>query len=272
MDIKKEIDRLINEYFGKQSELIASILKPSIGIKTSEFNNTEILSKFGGVPKAKNGFSFPKDKNYSLLCQLDLSEFKILDVENILPAKGILYFFIDNNIQTFSEESSSLVFYQTYDKKADLVYQQQHLEHVYKEIKLNFFEYYSFPSYQENERLKLSEEIDDDLIDEITEEILFNTQVGVGHQILGAPQALQGGVHYHFAHRYLGFKDYNLDESQKKQITQIQDNFILLLQIDLEDTKLSFSEFNMGVLYFGILKDDLNKLKFDRTVLIFQST
>ena len=273
MNIKEEIDKLIKEHFGEKSELVESILKPSVGIRINENSNSEKLSKFGGLPKVKSSFHLPKNKEYSLLCQLDLSELKAFDVENLLPKEGILYFFIDNSLKNFSEENCSVVFYQKYNSKLDLIYQDQHLNCIYKEVQFDFFEYYSFVSYQENEYLKLGKEIDGNLIDDIMEDILFNTnQIGVGHQILGAPQALQGGVYYHFAHKYLGFKDYNLNERQKNEIAQIQDDFILLLQVDLEDTRFSFSEFNMGVLYFGILKEDLNNLRFDKTVLVFQST
>lgn len=59
---------------------------------------------------------------------------------------------------------------------------------------------------------------------------------------------------------------------EEKMIEESQ-NFMVLLQISLEDENTNFSEFGGdGIVYFGIHIDDLKNKDFDRVVAVFQNT
>jgi len=267
---------LINS-FPLQVSIVEEILKPSIGIIANKRQiHANKLSKFGGFPiiDSNHQSSSFLDFDYSMLCQINIAELKKLDAEYQLPNKGILYFFINPNLTRFTSDNYKVVFIDD-NNNVQFKKEEQVSEIVYDESEMSFFEHYTFPSYQEESRLKISDKIDDDIIESIYEEVceITGQSLEVGHQVLGEPQATQGTVKYWWSLQSLGYDELeNLNESQKIEVSNLQDDFVLLLQIDLEDPNLSFINFETGVLYFGILKDDLKNKNFDNVVLVYQSS
>lgn len=79
------------------NELIARV-RPAIAFDSKRSRDAEIAigaSKFGGAPDVPLGFDWPlaQGRKLDFLAQLDLEEIAPLDIERILPAKGLLSFF-----------------------------------------------------------------------------------------------------------------------------------------------------------------------------------
>ncbi|MBC8753925.1 DUF1963 domain-containing protein [Kordia sp. YSTF-M3] len=272
-----KIKKTIINSFPLQFELVEEILKPSIGIVANEKQiSSNKFSKFGGFPIVNKNHPLLSflDFNYSMLCQINIIELKKIDIEYQLPNQGILYFFINPNLTKFTSDNYKVVFIEG-NGDFEFIKEERVSEVVYNESEINFFEHYTFPSYQEKSRLKISDKIDDDIIESIYEEVceITGKSLEIGHQILGEPQATQGTVKYWWALQSLGYAEFeSLNNSQKQEISNLQEDFILLLQIDLEDPNLSFTNLETGALYFGILKDDLKNKNFDNVVLVYQSS
>ena len=263
--------------FPLQFKIVEEILSPCIGISPlSENKSNQKFSKYGGQPFVVKNDSLKSVKSsFSLVCQIDLSELTKLKIQSPLPNNGFMYFFIDHKLTRFTDDCFKVIFIENNLDSSTEPHSVEFSEMIFDQVYLDFFEHYTFPSYQEKKRLQLAEKIDDDDIEMIYEEIceITGQSLEIGHQILGEPQATQGTVKYWWALKLLGFEESQpLSTNQKNQIDEIQDDFVLLLQIDLEDTKVSFANFETGILYFGILQNDLKNKNFEKVVLVYQSS
>jgi len=125
--------------------------------------------------------------------------------------------------------------------------------------------------------MNISDE-DDNLIFEASEIIneLTLTVEGIGHQILGNAQAVQGDVNYPWALQSIGHKLKSLSElnvNDKSRVLENQKKMILLLQIDMLDKLPDFLGFGAsGAIYFGIKESDLKKGNFSNTYFELQNS
>ncbi len=280
----EQIKKLIFEKFTDNYSEIINLLKPTVGVKTIKSSFTKSISKFGGTPHVPLNFNWPffEGKPLSFFCQIQLDDLKSFNLFNPLPKNGILYFFVQtkNIINRYPEKAGEFtVVYYSGKENNFSEYQFKDndiIPKIYKESFVEFYQHYSFPSYQDYERieLKLSFE-DDEKIDELYDEIctLTHHPRDMGHQIFGSPQAQQGTVTYWWAFKKLNLSSHQISSAQKKSINNLEKEFSLLLQIDFLDENLNFSEFGgSSTAYFGILKKDLEKKDFNKAVLVFQST
>ncbi|EDP94190.1 DUF1963 domain-containing protein [Kordia algicida OT-1] len=273
----EEIKKSIIDSFPLQFNIVEGIIKHSIGLRISvDSRKKNNQSKFGGFPSIyKNSKPDLNSNNeFKMLCEIHLAEIKLFDKYKLLPSNGILCFFINPNSTRFEFNDYKVIYSETSTDKI-LISEIKFSNAVFTENSLVFFEHYTFPSYQEKARLEIEDTIDDDVIESIYEEICEITEqtLEIGHQILGEPQATQGTVKYWWALKYLGYDKYDeLNVSQQQEISTIQDDFVLILQIDLEDENISFTNFETGVLYFGITKNDLKNKAFEKVVLVYQSS
>lgn len=139
-----------------------------------------------------------------------------------------------------------------------------------KELFIEFHESYTFPSYQdscfeelEDKGFRISEFLDSNEL-ELSKILPHDTYL---HQILGHPNALQWSVRYWWAFQH------ELLMSYPGVSNSTENDFILLLQIDLEDKRVELSE-SLGdsSLYFRIHKSDLISRKFEKSILVIQNT
>ncbi|SKB73625.1 Uncharacterized protein YwqG [Sphingobacterium nematocida] len=270
----KEIIKYVDDNIKENEEVIKSLLAHSIGF---QLNGTkeDSISKIGGMPSMdKNLFPCLNGEPLTFIGQIDLSE--ISSANDILPSTGLLLFFVytgdlgyrypdrkgEFRVVYLDEISSTPEFVQVIDEKCQL---------------MSFFQFYTFPSYQEGvvEKKNIS---NDDLntIDEIQEHILWGLEndYDAPHQILGHPHAIQGTVRFWWAASYLNIdptvEDFSEDE--RGQIDVIEDEFLLLLQLNFLDSKIDIKTFGDSVVYFGIHKEDLRSNSFENAVLVMQCT
>ena len=79
---------------------IEQYIRPGIRLKTVGESLIKLgQTKFGGAPDLPSGTAWPIIERdgfpYTFLGQINLAEVKAFDKEKLLPAKGMLYFFVD---------------------------------------------------------------------------------------------------------------------------------------------------------------------------------
>lgn len=271
---KNDFLRLIYNTGVENTDVVKPLLLPSLGFKINSMSPTLNLSKIGGYPPIiKEDWSFLKEKPFLFLGQISLDQ--IREKNNLLPQNGILCFFllVDD------------IGYRYPDRKGEfkVVYIESPVQNVIneevvtiKERSISFFEYYTFPSYQESilQHINLNEE-DLNIIVDIIQEIQYSItgSFDVSHQVLGHPQAVQGTVRFWWAAKYLGFGDKtSFSEEEIKLINDEEEKFILLLQLNMGDPNIEIDYFGDCIVYFGIHKDDLQNMNFEKVILVMQST
>ncbi len=269
---------LLNEY-SENNIILRDLMKPTIAIK----NNTNVkLSKFGGLPyftKSFNGLNF-ENKSLSFICQIVVDEINPFNEYDNLLNEGVLYFFMDvNSSYPIKKEDYKLLYLNNKDNNNNIeaITVPNILTNgiVLTEVFIEFYSHYNFPSYQNYKILEIEEkniELDDQIeeIQDYINHITNHYSNNVGSQIFGNPQAIQGTVSFHWAADSLNL-NYPFSDKEIKKIKKIEKEFILLLQIDFSDIKIT-EHFGDGVLYFGIREDDLIKRNFNNVELVYQST
>ncbi|MBV7269342.1 DUF1963 domain-containing protein [Winogradskyella luteola] len=266
------VKKHIVEEYKSDHHLLLSLIKSNIGIRKSEHKS---ISKFGGAPLLPRRFDIKEylEKPLSFLCQIFVDEFQSLDEYKYLKKGTILYFFINPNLSYPIKKEDFKVFSLPYHK--DFSKHKDSNQLVFDELFLEFFSHYNFPSYQsyvmekvEKDNFELDEEIEE--IQDFINTYNNLTLDSEGSQLFGNPQAIQGTVSLHWAINSLRL-NYNFSEKELLKIRKEEEEFILLLQLDVSDIK--FTEvFGDGVFYFGIKKQDIVNNIFNNIELVYQST
>lgn len=276
MEKDNRIIELIDRNFNENKEKIKSLLLPSIGFTlNSMITNKLNCSKIGGYPVLfDKEWPFFNNEPLTFLGQIFLNQ--ISEVNDIFPKNGILLFFIltdDVGYRYPNKGEFKVIYIENFDK--EIFFEKDISKPVIDEYSMNFYEYYTFPSYQES-TIKKKHITDEDLeiIYAIEEELFFLKDNDYEtHQILGHPYAIQGTVRFWWALEYLGIElKGELSEVEKQKIKEEEDNFILLLQLNFDDPKIGIDHFGDSVAYFGIHKDDLKNKNFENAVLVMQCT
>lgn len=263
---------------------VLELLKPTISIKTKIANKKVEIgkSKFGGLPDLPNGTLWPSlnGHSFAFICQINLAEIKF-DIENKLPKEGMLFFFFSTNQTDYKFEPFNKIHKVIYSNYNFNDLKSQNYPIVYnelakfKECKVEFFEHYSLPSYENYQIIEKGfSDVDEDLLFEANELICAITGANpdIGHQMLGNANAIQGDVGYYWAFQTFNIET-EINQKQKIQIEKEQKDIILLLQVDMLDEFPELSKFGTyGGLYFGITKEDLKKQNFENTKFVLQNS
>ena len=272
----------------------------AILINYSEEENREKLpkgtSKIGGKPDLPkdfqwfyyNGEDYKKiveNRPLSFLMQINCEEVHKYDKENLLPEKGMLYFFYELFTMTWGfspqDRGSAKVFY--YDGEIeDLVPtdfpKDMEKDCIIPESKINFesmndypidfLDYYD-PDDSDEEMERKEKEFEKDL-----EELGYKADTT---KLLGHPELIQGeyweeceGVARKNIYYGSAPIKYGSDEV-KKSIKENAKDWILLMQVselEIGDYGLYFGD--SGKIYFNIRKEDLKNKNFDNVWLILQ--
>lgn len=285
MSIKQKRQAILNEAkkinWVSDFKLVEKYLKPYIqidaplktqGIKTGQ-------SKLGGRPDFPGNMNWPKykDKPMVFIGQLNISEFKQYDVEDILPKHGIIYYFAYFE-EPDSEWGAEYEFIVDKEKYKVLYSDTKNIESIdfpiglpkvyqFREQELVFDLMYSLPVRESLEIENFEDEDEDNLWN-------FNERYGSGEgeQILGYCSPIQTDVTWDWTFSYLEFDSYELSESDLAKIDSVRPEFVNLLQFTLDNNVTGFSSIGISIGYFGIKKIDLQNKRFDNAILIFQDT
>lgn len=239
-------------------------------------------SKFGGNPdvptdfewfyyKGQDSFGEIKSRPLSFLAQINCKEVRKYDKDNLLPQKGMIYFFYELSTMTWGsyphDKGSARVFYFDGDitelKRTDF---PDDLQEKFKlpEMKLDFSKKYDLPDYEEF--IKIYDYKDWDKYDEMRSFNGYMQNESAG-KLLGYADLIQGEMLLNC--EMVLMENYNCDISQ---ITPDELNeWQLLFQLDsvtTDDFELMFGD--CGRIYFYIRKEDLKNCNFDNCWLILQ--
>ena len=282
-DFTTKKDRILNQLRGlnwDEPEKIFELVESQVLIEETNKEPKIGCSKYGGTPDLPTTLNWPKFNNRSMVffAQLNLGDLSILDDSELLPKKGMLYFFshYKEPENEFGAEYLFLIPKEEYsvlyfDGDIEQLTQSEFPEDVidlykFKETPINFELKYYVPVSFETWKLENANLSDNDT--NIYDEFISQYDDCESEMILGTPCPIQYGVDYDWAFSYLDLHDYN-DPVSKQKIDSIRPEFINLLSFPMWNR---FEAIGGANCYFGITKKDLKDKKFENVVFIMQDT
>ena len=280
------------------TKILSEVKKDEITIFTEPNEDNEILnkSKIGGKPYLPKDFVWPyyQELPLSFLAQINLEEVKALDKDNLLPDKGMLYFFYELETEEWGfkpeNKGCSKVLYFEDTSNFELIDFPEDMEdyNIVPEFKVNFKSNISYPSYENFEKLNENnvllekyetledyDELNDNFFDnyyDFYEEYMDGLESHT--KLLGYPDVVQNSMEEECVEVTRDFDMEAIKASPKKykeEIKKAAENWILLFQMDTvetDDYELMFGD--SGHIYFWIKKEDLKNKNFDNIWLILQ--
>ena len=271
-------------------EMLNNVKKNEITIFTESNEDNEILnkSKIGGKPYLPKDFVWPyyQELPLSFLAQINLEEVKALDKDNLLPDKGMLYFFYELETEEWGfkpeNKGCSKVLYFEDTSNFELIDFPEDMEdyNIVPEFKVNFKSNISYPAYEDfdiihNGGKEVADNYEDfqdayfDIYNKHMESLDSYTK------LLGYPDVIQSSMEEQCVEVTRDFDMEAVKVSPKKykeEVKKAAENWILLFQMDTvetDDYELMFGD--SGHIYFWIKKEDLKNKNFDNVWLILQS-
>lgn len=263
----------------------------SITLRNTANNEAPQRSKIGGSPAVPATFEWPRfeGENYngeianrplSFLCQINLEETRDYDKDKLLPEKGLLLFFYEQDTMRwgFSPEDRgcSRVYYFENTNDLELAEFPDDLKDEYKvkEYNLSFSTNLSYPGFEELNRHSNVDCTWSDY-DDALEEAGYNLDLE-RHKLLGYANLIQDEMLTECECTSRGMNRntenyYNAPIDAKEDINKSATDWILLFQmasITDNDFELMFGD--LGNLYFYIRKQDLKEHNFDKVWLVSQ--
>ncbi len=286
---QKIIDVISNHFKAPFNELLLDEIRHSIRLKT--ISNAEIKigkTKFGGVPHLPESIKWPINKKsntpYTFIGQINLEEISHIEEENILPKKGILYFFYDreewdDGCVIYSEEIKDLKSVNVPEelmKERKTFFQKifnlKGTKLLLTECGVEIFGEYGLVSQNSLEFEKLIrensiEEIPNVVMEEAVyeDELLFDegdSAMNPNHHLLG----IYNGIHHEYCQLEL-INEWTKINKLSLELIEKALKWKLLLQID-SDKNLDLMIADSGKLYFFIHEDDLAKKDFNKVKII----
>jgi uncharacterized protein YwqG len=270
------IEQIRSNALAHHAETLERLLKPAIRIwhAPSETPAPIGVSKLGGDPDLPPDFIWPEWNGTPLgfLAQLRLDELAPYDIENLLPPRGMLYFFYEAEAQPWGiyleDEGGWRVFHYT-GQVSDLVrtpppdnipeYSQ------FREIPIRFELRYMLPFDGEELEslapdLELSEEEWETYV-ELANHLAKVEEDQPKHWLLGYHASIQNAANAEALQ-----KIFSLSWGEALERAQ---ELVLLLHLD-SDLTAGMEWGDIGTLYFWIHQDDLAARRFDKVWMILQ--
>jgi len=256
-------------------DYLRSIRTPAIAISASAEAK---LSRVGGLPSLSEGIPWPqwKGKPLAFLCQLDLSEIPPECERHGLPASGMLYFFYNQEQETWGfdpkDQGSWQVVYASSPSTAPRAAPDGlGQDYVYTEKPVAFAPVETYPDWQDVrvESLGLNDRQGDQYV-ELCSAVFGDNPA---HHLFGYPSPVQGNdmdlecqlvSHGLYCGDASGYED-----ERAKGLETGRNDWVLLLQLDTDDD-VGMMWGDCGMLYFWIRKEDLAKGHFDKCWMILQ--
>jgi uncharacterized protein YwqG len=294
-DLKEKFEEF---KIGSFYNIIEPTLKNAIRIKLNPVSENKIdigKSKIGGKPdlplnqkwftetnieiiKEKKLFFLNKKsekeitRSLSFLAQINLSEIKNYDTENLLPKSGILYFFYSSEQSSwgfdFADRNKFKVFF--YDDDLNNLRRNEFPENLeedgkFKSCELNFESEVSLPSCDNEIYGKLKEEEMDLIFEEILNEETINKLLGhsdiIQNEMELECELVTNGI-------YCGDPS-GFNNPKAKELEKNAKDWQLLFQIDTnEEAEMMWGD--CGRIYFWIKKEDLKNKNFENCWMILQ--
>lgn len=250
-------------------------------------------SKIGGKPFLPADFVWPYfegdsyedgwgNRPLSFICQINLEEAKAYDEENLLPEKGMFYFFYESASQTWGFDpgdkgAARVFYYESTEGFGELDFPEDLKEEfIIKEMSLEFSASDSYPSFEELE-IHSDADCDWDEYDEALEELGVDVEEIEKTKLLGYADLVQGealtecerisrGLYCGDHESYV-----NTPDDVKEEIQKCAKDWLLLCQVSsFEEDGFELMFGDCGLIYFYIKKEDLKNKNFENIWLVLQ--
>lgn len=287
------------DYRNKLKQQIEALCKNKIhmSIHASQTDIPVGQSKFGGKPHLPKDFQWyyyngegmgniVKNRPLSFLAQINCREIHSFDKDNLLPDKGILYFFYELDTMRWGYDpkdagSAKVYYFSGSEQELTVTEFPEDLEEDYRmpELALEFSSVISIPDYQEVEDLEdLNETSEFDIYDtyeEIREELGYEPPSDTLTGLLGYAELIQNPISTECElvsnGFYAGRGWPKMSEKEKADLIERAKEWVLLFQLDTVETDdycIMFGD--CGSIYYYIKKEDLKNLRFDKSWLVLQ--
>ncbi|WP_163711383.1 YwqG family protein [Mangrovibacterium lignilyticum] len=274
-ELKNRFAKLgLGEHWDKFESLLRNEIRIITSISDSE--NLELgQSKIGGqpdLPLEVDWFKENNDKPLSFIAQINLSEIHPFDKDNLLPDRGIIYFFYSAEQEAWGFDPKDKDKFKVYcSTETDNLTRREFPSDLpdysrFNECKLDIKTTVGLPSW-ENEFVQknLSEKEIDQYLN-LPQDYAINKMLGYSNNIQSEMelecQLVTNGLYCGDPSGYNDPKAKGLEKGTK--------DWILLLQIDSEDEKTGMMWGDVGRLYFWIKKEDLKNKDYSKTWMILQ--
>jgi uncharacterized protein YwqG len=276
----KEVIKLCRDLgFGSAADQLEKGLLPCFRLAPCTGTPSRVCSKIGGLPTLPDPLLWPKhqEKSLSFIAQINLQELPGNLPKEILPQKGMLYFFYDAKQATWGydpkDKGSWRVIYaenlpegvQVVSSPADIPEEAR-----FKEKLVQLQDDFSLPEPSEAlNNASLSDE-QEDAVYEIYDQ--FKERRSPWHQLLGHADPIQGDMKLEcqlVSHGLYCGDGTGYNDPKAKVLAPGAAQWRLLLQIDTEED-LGMMWGDSGRLYFWITEDDLRNKRFENVWMISQ--
>jgi uncharacterized protein YwqG len=256
---------------------IEPLVKPVIEIELKQTNEKNISisqSKIGGKPSLPKDFNWPKtdkEKSMSFIAQLNISDLKKYDEENLFPEDGIISFFYCADQQAWGfdpndKNSFKIVYFNSKSELQKVDFPKDlESESIFKSNTIKLNKSLSIPTWDDDSIIGVIEDEDSDNY--------FEVSHGFNNQILGYANNVQNTMELEcqlvtnglYCGDPSGYKD-----PRRKELESGLKDWVLLLQIDSEEDNAGMMWGDVGKIYFWIKKQDLKEKKFENAWCILQ--
>ncbi|MEP5935588.1 MAG: YwqG family protein [Winogradskyella arenosi] len=256
---------------------IEPLVRPVIELElkpTAENSIKNFDSKIGGKPSLPKDYDWPKtskQKSMSFIAQLNITDIKKHDEENLFPSDGIISFFYCADQQAWGfdpkdKNSFKVIYFNSSQElqKADFPTDLES-ESIFKPNVIKFTKSLSIPTWDDDSIIGLIEDEDSDNY--------FEVSHGAENQILGYANNIQNTMELECQLVTNGLycgdpSGYN--DPRRKELESGQKDWVLLLQVGSEDEDTGMMWGDLGRIYFWIKKQDLKEKNFDNSWCILQ--
>jgi uncharacterized protein YwqG len=258
------------------SSTLVPLLKPGIGIVTHPADETTIpvgASKFGGSPDLPRHEKWPELYGHSLdfIAQINLADVRAYDINHQLTSSGTLFFFHNESrlmaIENVWAKSRGTILY--YEGDISALERRQAPQHeYYAACTLSFIQDVNLPEYMDLVSSGIIKGMPDQHRDAYTglaENIsVVSYKASKANRMFGYPNHVQGSP-------FSEAEGIANNETHFKELSLINREWVLLLQVD-SDSNANMFWGDYGTLYFCILKEDLQQNRFNKVIVVSQST
>jgi len=261
---------------------LEALMLNSVRVTSTASSETALAvgtSKLGGAPDLPDSVVWPLlgDVPLSFVAQFDLSAVQPFDVDKLLPAIGMLYFFFDANQQVYGSDPADRagwkVIYSVVDKtalKRRAFPDKLPAEARFTPCAMTFSTEVTLPQRPNllDKALDWNDKERNAYSDMMTAFPSTEDRSKLHHRLLGHSDDLQDDMHLQAQLVSHGFKD---DQSpQAAALASGANDWRLLFQLD-SDSNAHMQWASTGLLYYWITKQDLQAKNFDGVWCVLQS-
>lgn len=261
---------------------IDSLILPSIRLNANPSDERAIVpgeSKLAGMPDMPPGVPWPELKGTPMefVAQIQLADVHSLRAAAPLPGTGLLSFFYDSSQQTFGDNPNDRLGFKIFYfeqpssalKRIDLP-DDLPAEGRARVCSVDFSEETTLPLQPNLEITTLAWSDDDQEKYDAALQELTSAQKHPIHRLLGHPDTIQDDMRIECQLAANGVADPGADPKKVAQLTPGSNDWILLLQIDTDES-IGMRWANAGMLYFWIRRQDLAQRRFQNAWVVLQS-